>query len=55
MAVAYDASFGPVINELKELANVEFNEHVLAENARVAGMMDIEDIADLKNSSHESS
>ena len=45
---AYDASFGPVIDELKELADVEFNEHILAENARVAGMMDIEDIADLK-------
>ncbi len=45
---AYDASFGTVINELKELANVEFNEQILAENARVAGMMDIEDIADLK-------
>lgn len=45
---AYDSSFGPVINELKELANVEFNEHILAENARVAGMMDIKDIADLK-------
>lgn len=45
---AYDASFGPVINELKELADVEVNEEILAENAMVAGMMNIEDIADLK-------
>ncbi len=45
---AYDASFGPVIDQLKELADVELNENILAENARVAGMMDIEDIADLK-------
>lgn len=45
---AYDASFSPVINELKELSGVEVNENILAENAKVAGMMDIEDIADLK-------
>ena len=45
---AYDASFGPVINQLKKLAGVELNEEILAENARIAGMMDIEDIADLK-------
>ena len=45
---AYDASFGPVINQLKELAGVELDENILAENARIAGMMDIEDIADLK-------
>lgn len=45
---AYDASFGPVIDKLKELANVEVNMEILAENAQVAGMMDIEDIADLK-------
>lgn len=45
---AYDASFGPVINKLKELALVELDENILAENARIAGMMDIEDIADLK-------
>lgn len=45
---AYDASFGPVINKLKELADVELDENILAENARIAGMMDIEDIADLK-------
>ncbi|MDI6725318.1 MAG: alanine--tRNA ligase-related protein, partial [Methanobacterium sp.] len=45
---AYDASFGPVIDKLKELANVEVDMKILAENAQVAGMMDIEDIADLK-------
>lgn len=45
---AYDASFGPVINKLKEIADVELDENILAENARIAGMMDIEDIADLK-------
>jgi len=45
---AYDASFGPVVNQLKKLAGVELNEQILGENARIAGMMDIEDIADLK-------
>lgn len=45
---AYDASFGPVIDELKELSGVEVDERILAENAQVAGMMDIEDIADVK-------
>lgn len=45
---AYDASFAPVITELKELADVEVDNHILAENAQVAGMMDISDIADLK-------
>lgn len=45
---AYDASFGPVIDQLKKLAGVELDENILAENARIAGMMDIEDIADLK-------
>ncbi len=45
---AYDASFGPVIDQLKKLAGVEHDEFILAENARIAGMMDIEDIADLK-------
>lgn len=45
---AYDASFGPVIDQIKKLAGVELNEAVLSENARIAGMMDIEDIADLK-------
>ncbi len=45
---AYDASFGPVIYQLEKLAGVELDEYILAENARIAGMMDIEDIADLK-------
>ncbi|MBP1946157.1 alanyl-tRNA synthetase [Methanobacterium petrolearium] len=45
---AYDASFGPVIKELQEMAGVKLNHRILGENAQVAGMMDIEDIADLK-------
>lgn len=45
---AYDASFGPVIQELKDLSSVEVDEGILAENARVAGMMDIETFADLR-------
>ena len=45
---AYDASFGPVIEELREMAGVQLNHRILGENAQVAGMMDIEDIADLK-------
>ncbi|HEX7468733.1 MAG TPA: alanine--tRNA ligase, partial [Methanobacterium sp.] len=45
---AYDASFGPVIEQLKKLACVKHDEYILAENARIAGMMNIEDIADLK-------
>jgi len=45
---AYDASFGPVIEKLREMAGVELNHTILGENAQVAGMMDIEDIADLK-------
>ena len=45
---AYDASFGPVIDRLMEMAGVEVDQAILAENAQVAGMMDIEDIADLK-------
>jgi alanyl-tRNA synthetase len=49
---AYDASFGPVIDQLKTLAEVELDENILAENARIAGMMDIEDIADLKELRH---
>lgn len=49
---AYDASFGQVIDQLKKLAGVELDESILAENARIAGMMDIEDIADLKELRH---
>ena len=45
---AYDASFGPVIQILKELSDVEVDERILAENAQVAGMMDIETFADLR-------
>lgn len=45
---AYDASFGPVINKLKDLSGIEVNESILAENAQVAGMMDIETFADLR-------
>lgn len=45
---AYDASFGPVIDKLKDMAHVNVDEKILAENAQVAGMMDIEDIADLR-------
>ncbi len=45
---AYDASFGPVIQKLKELSSVEVDEKILAENAQVAGMMDIETFADLR-------
>ncbi|WP_394357541.1 alanine--tRNA ligase [Methanobacterium aggregans] len=47
-ATAYDASFGPVINKLKDISGVELDQELLAENAKIAGMMDIEDIADLK-------
>lgn len=45
---AYEASFGPVIDKLKELTDVEVDEKILAENAQVAGMMDIESYADLR-------
>ncbi|QEF94260.1 alanine--tRNA ligase [Methanothermobacter sp. KEPCO-1] len=45
---AYDACFGPVIEKLIELTGVGVNEEILAENARVAGMMDIETYADLR-------
>jgi alanyl-tRNA synthetase len=45
---AYDAAFGPVIKQLTDMSGVELNETILGENARIAGMMDIEDISDLK-------
>ena len=45
---AYDASFGPVINQLKEMTNIDVDTKILAENAKVAGMMDIETFADLR-------
>ena len=45
---AYDACFAPVIDKLKELTGVEINEDIQGRNAQIAGMMDIEDIGDLK-------
>ncbi|RAP44636.1 MAG: alanine--tRNA ligase, partial [Methanosphaera sp. rholeuAM6] len=45
---AYDATFGPVIDKLTDLSGVELNTEILSENARIAGMMDLEDISDLK-------
>ena len=45
---AYDATFAPVINKLTDLSGVELDTEILSENARIAGMMDIEDISDLK-------
>ena len=45
---AYDACFAPVVDKLKELTGVEVNMDILARNAEIAGMMDIEDIGDIK-------
>lgn len=45
---AYDACFAPVVNKLMDLTGVELNEEILSRNAEIAGMMDIEDIGDLK-------
>ena len=45
---AYDACFGPIIEELKKITNIKVNEKVLAENAQIAGMMDIETYADIR-------
>lgn len=45
---AYDATFGSVIDKLTDISGVELNTEILSENARIAGMMDIEDISDLK-------
>ena len=45
---AYDACFAPVVDKLKEITNVEVNEAILARNAEIAGMMDIEDIGDIR-------
>ena len=45
---AYDATFGPVIEKLTDLSGVELDTEILSENARIAGMMDLEDISDLK-------
>ena len=45
---AYDACFAPVVNKLKELTGVEIDKDIQGRNAQIAGMMDIEDIGDLK-------
>lgn len=45
---AYDACFGPIIEELKKITNIKVNEKILAENAQIAGMMDIETYADIR-------
>ncbi|WP_296805787.1 alanine--tRNA ligase [uncultured Methanobrevibacter sp.] len=45
---AYDACFAPVVDKLKELTGVEINDDIQGRNAQIAGMMDIEDIGDLK-------
>ncbi len=47
-ATAYDSCFSPVIEKLKNITNVELNEEILAESARIAGLMDIENYADLR-------
>lgn len=46
---AYDACFGPVLNRLKEITNIDVDEAILAENAQIAGMMDIETFADIRS------
>lgn len=45
---AYDACFAPVVDKLKRLTDVEVNTDILARNAQIAGMMDIEDIGDIR-------
>ncbi|MDO5848440.1 MAG: alanine--tRNA ligase [Methanobrevibacter sp.] len=45
---AYDACFAPVVNKLMELTDVKLNTEILSRNAEIAGMMDIEDIGDIK-------
>lgn len=45
---AYDACFAPVVNKLMEITGVELNTEILSRNAEIAGMMDIEDIGDIK-------
>ncbi|KZX15449.1 alanine--tRNA ligase [Methanobrevibacter curvatus] len=46
---AYDACFAPVIDKLKKITNVDVDEKILAENAQIAGMMDIETFADIRS------
>lgn len=45
---AYDACFSPVVDKLKEITKVKVNKDILAHSAQIAGMMDIEDIGDIK-------
>ena len=37
-----------MVDKLKKLTGVEINEEIQGRNAQIAGMMDIEDIGDLK-------
>lgn len=46
---AYDACFTPVIDKLKSITNIDVDENILAENAQIAGMMDIETFADIRS------
>ena len=46
---AYDACFAPVIDKLKKITNIDVDEKILAENAQIAGMMDIETFADIRH------
>jgi len=46
---AYDACFAPVIDKLKSITNIDVDEKILAENAQIAGMMDIETFADIRS------
>lgn len=46
---AYDACFAPVIDKLKSITNIDVDENILAENAQIAGMMDIETFADIRS------
>jgi alanyl-tRNA synthetase len=45
---AYEAVFGDVLHELKELAGIDTEERTLAEYAKVAGSMKIENAADVR-------
>jgi alanyl-tRNA synthetase len=45
---AYEAVFGPVVEELKMLANVQMNRRVLEEYSKVAGMTNAKTAADVR-------
>ena len=45
---AYEAVFGPVVEELKRLANVQMNQKVLEEYSKVAGMTSAKTAADVR-------